>query len=179
MRMAHSNTTTKTERRACPPQHSGKEPGRSGKVADTDLEIDLRGAPPLRTRKNGSWSLCCRVPFVLKGGSPPRINSEVSVRYRTGWSRFFPAVRCDVEVRLCALLRLFGVRFAPRRPLSCTTSFGRDECRRGSCQRSLPRSNGSGVAFLHEEAGRGGCSSGLDDAFNCFGCAASSRGEYQ
>ena len=66
---------------------------------------------------------------VLKGGAPPRINSEVSVRYRTGSSRFFPAVRCDVEVRLCALLRLFGVRFAPRRPLSCTTSFGRDECR--------------------------------------------------
>ena len=66
---------------------------------------------------------------VLKGGAPPRINSEVSVRYRTGSSRFFPAVRCDVEVRLCALLRRFGVRFAPRRPLSCTTSFGRDECR--------------------------------------------------
>ena len=104
MRTEHGNTTTKTERRACPPQHSGKEPGRSGtvagiagtdlgndsrgsslengtcqhndqdrtvgvpaptqrerkepgrsgKVADTDLEIDLPGAPPLRTRKNGT-----------------------------------------------------------------------------------------------------------------------------
>ena len=45
---------------------------------------------------------------VLKGGAP-RINSEVSVRYRTGSSQFFPAVRCDVDVRLCALLRPFGV----------------------------------------------------------------------
>ena len=71
----------------------------------------------------------CVAVFRSQGRSPPRINSEVSVRYRTGSSRFFPAVRCDVEVRLCALLRLFGVRFAPRRPLSCTTSFGRDECR--------------------------------------------------
>ena len=45
---------------------------------------------------------------VLKGGAP-RINSEVSIRYRTGSSQFFPAVRCDVDVRLCALLRPFGV----------------------------------------------------------------------
>ena len=30
-----------------------------------------------------------------------------------------------------------------------------------------------------EEARIGGCSSGLDDAFNCFGCAASGRGEYR
>ena len=36
-------------------------------------------------------------------------HSEVSVRYRTGSSQFFPAVRCDVDVRLCALLRPFGV----------------------------------------------------------------------
>ena len=45
---------------------------------------------------------------VLQGGAP-RINSEVSIRYRTGSSQFFPAVRCDVDVRLCALLRPFGV----------------------------------------------------------------------
>ena len=42
MRTEHGNTTTKTERRACPPQHSGKEPGRSGTVADTDLGNDSR-----------------------------------------------------------------------------------------------------------------------------------------
>ena len=69
LRMAHSNTTTKTERRACPAQHSRKEPGRSGTGADTDLGNDcFAGGSSLgpwewntqRPRPNARRTRACR-----------------------------------------------------------------------------------------------------------------------
>ena len=97
-------------------------------------------------------------PLVLLECEQSRLSTR---RSKEWWVQLWPR-QC---VRLLRWLRRCHCRLR-RVPMS-------------SCQSRLSCSNGSGAAFLHEEASSGGCSSGLDDAFDCFGCAASGRGEYR